>query len=32
VTNRLRLAVLVLAVVAAATGVWFGSWIWSAAS
>jgi hypothetical protein len=29
VTDRLRLTVLVLAVVAAAAGIWFGAWLFA---
>ena len=31
-TDRLRLAVLVVAAAAAAAGIWFGAWLWSVSS
>jgi hypothetical protein len=29
VTDRLRLTVWIVAIVAAAVGIWFGAWLWS---
>lgn len=31
-SNRIRLAVLVVAAIAAAAGIWFGAWLWSVGS
>jgi hypothetical protein len=31
-SDRIRFAVLVLAAIAAATGTWFGTWLWSVGS